>query len=141
MLLPRSQGPSKPSSLSASGALSDGQAEEAPTAQAENVTAMGNTIDVIANTENNRTDAPSGGALQVPSAEDMDSWTLAQLRTHLEEAVVQKRIASGHARNDLETWRLFLIERITRLERAEEKKRDAARRGALSLLEILIKLN
>jgi hypothetical protein len=129
-LLSRPQGPPKPSSPSASGALSDDQAEQAPTAQAENVTAMGNATNIIADTENNRTDA-SDSALQVPSPEEMDPWTLTQLRAHLEEVVVQKRAASGQAKEDLENQRLSLIERITRLERAEEKKRDAARRGEI----------
>jgi hypothetical protein len=127
-LLPRSQGPPKPSLPSASDALSDRQAEEAPTAQGENVTAMGIAVDVIAHVENYRTD-PSNSALPLPSSDEMDSWTLAQLKDHLGEVVAQKRAVSGRARQNLETQRLSLIERVTRRERAEEKKRDTARRG------------
>lgn len=133
-LLPRSQRSPKPSSPNTSGALPEDQAPEIPTTHAENITAIGNAAGVIADAENNCIDA-SDSALQVPSSEEMDSWTLAQLRAHLGEIVVQKQIASGQARNDLEAQRLSLIERVTRLERAEERKRDAARRGEMSFLK------
>lgn len=129
-LLPPSQDPPEPSLPSASGALSERQAKEAPAIQGKNVTAMGNAADVIADVENYHTDA-SYSALPLLSSDKMDTWTLTQLKDHLEEVVVQKRAASGRARQNLEIQRLSLIERVTRLERAEEKKRDTARRGEI----------
>jgi hypothetical protein len=132
--LSRSQGPPKSSSPSVSGAFSDSQLEDAPIAQAENVTTIGNATNVIADTENHRIDAPKS-TLPFPSPDELDSWTLNQLRAQMEEVVVQKRIASGQARKDLENRRLSLIERITRMERAEKKKKDGARRGEISFLK------
>lgn len=139
-LPPRSQGPLRPSSLSASVDRSGGNAEDADTMQAENDISTKNAIGIITDTGNNRKDA-SNISLLIPHAIEIDSWTLAQLKGHLEEVVIQKRIASGQARENLETRRLSLIERVTRIERAEERKRDAARRGEMLFLEILVEHN
>ncbi len=69
--------------------------------------------------------------LPPPSSGDLDSWTLAKLRADLGETVIGKREANWQARENLETRRLSLIDRITRIERAEQKQMDAARRGKL----------
>jgi hypothetical protein len=129
-LLPCSQGPPNPPSPSASVTLSNRQIEDASTAQDANNLTTESTIGADGDIENSPTDAPKR-ALPLPSLDQMESWTLAQLKGHLEEVVMHRRIVSSQERNVLETRRLSLVERVTRLERAEAKERDAARRGEI----------
>jgi hypothetical protein len=78
----------------------------------------------------------SNRSLPLPSPEDMNSCTLAQARAHLREVVIKKGHVTGQAKEDLEARRLSLSEHVTRLERAESKKKDAARRGEIFHLRL-----
>lgn len=128
-LLPHSQGHPNPSLPSASCILSCDPAKDAPTGQTDSVSVTKIGIDSIKDYERGYTEAWKG-ALQPPTPQEMSSWTLIQFRAHLEDLVMQKRQVSGQARADLESRRLSMIDRITRIERAEMKKRDTARKGA-----------
>lgn len=129
-LPPRPRGPRKPSSLGASDAHSADRTDNAPAIPTESDTTRERTTAVLTEAGSSHTEVLKS-ALPLPSPDDMSTWSLAQARTHLEEVVIQKRKATGQAREDLETQRLSLIERVTRLERAEQKKRDAAKRSEI----------
>jgi hypothetical protein len=93
--------------------------------------------DTIADAENNHVEA-SGSVISAPEPDEMDSWTLPQLKVLLKNVVIEKRAASGREREDLEIERLALIELVTLAERAEEKRRDAAKRGNILPPQILL---
>jgi hypothetical protein len=99
--------------------------------------AMADTTGLIADAENNHVET-SGGVISAPEPDEMDSWTLPQLRVRLKIVVIEKRAASGQESEDLEVERLALIERVTLAERAEEKRRDAAKRGKILPPQILL---
>lgn len=124
----RSQEYPKSSPQTEAGAFSEDQVEGAHATPVKSDIVAEKTTDVITDAESSYK-GPLGSVTRVPSLDDINSWTLAQLRTQLEELFIEKRKATGQARGDLEARRLSLIELITRIERAEEKRRDAARRG------------
>jgi hypothetical protein len=125
----RSQGLAKRSPQCASSVYSHGQAEDAPTAQVKSGKSAINTTDGSTESQNSHKEAFKGSPAN-PSLDDMNSWTLTQLRAHLQDVVIDKQKATGQARVGLETRRISLIERITKMERAELMKKDTAKRGA-----------
>ena len=130
--LPRaSQGYLKSSPAGVSGVLSCDHSKDAPATQVKTGNTVGENTNGIMGSQSSHTEALKGGR-ELPSPNDMNCWTLMQSRANLEDVVIEKRNVSGQARADLETRRLSLIEQITKLERAELKKRDAARRSNVS---------
>jgi hypothetical protein len=114
---------------------SNDQEENALATSAESGITTENTTATIQKVRSSLTEA-SNKSLPLPSPEDMNSCTLAQARVHLREVVIEKGKATGQAKEDLETRKLSLIEHIARLQRAELKKRDAARRGEVFHLKL-----
>jgi hypothetical protein len=131
----RSEGHSKPSLLSASFIHSNDQEANALATSAGSDITTENATATIPKVRSSLKEA-SNRSRPLPSPEDMNSCTLAQARAHLREVVIEKGKATGQAKEDLETRRFSLSEHITRLERAESKKRDAARRGEVFHLRL-----
>ena len=125
------------SSLTASSVNFDGYAVNTVVIKGESKPAMANTTFVHTDSEKNHAEV-LGNATSNLKPDDMNSWTLPQLRDRLESIITVKQAASVQQKADLETEKLALFKRFTIAARAEKRRRRAERSGKIPLLETLL---